>query len=589
MGDDAVEMGSSRVAAGFLPQAWRRDWLLGFFLVALTILAYQPVWHAGLIWDDDGHITPPKLRSLNGLVRIWTQPGAAQQYYPLVHTIFWVEHRLWGDATAGYHWQNILLHSFAALLLVKILSRLKIPGAWLAAALFALHPVEVESVAWISELKNTLSAVFYLSAALAYLGFDRNRNRGNYAAALGLFLLGLMSKTVIATLPGALLVIFWWQRGKLSWRRDVVPLVPFFVAGIGSGLFTAWMERKFIGAEGSEFDFTIIERCLIAGRAIWFYLGKLLWPVDLAFFYPRWNISQTVWWQYLFPGAALLLLGVMVWRRWRGPLAALLFFVGTLFPALGFFNVYPFRFSFVADHFQYLASIGPLTLLAAGITLSPNLLHKGKPSFQPLLCATMLLLLGILTWRQCGMYANAETLWRTSLRWNPDAWLAQYNLGTLLGTNGKLDEAVEHLREAVRLNPRYASAYSNLGKAYGSRHQMDDAIASEKEAMRLEPGNPKYLNDLAWIYATCPQAQLRNGAEAVRLAEQSCRITKRQDTAMLDTLAAAYAEAGKFDEAIKTTEEIYTLSLSAHDTNLMETARLRLDLYKVGKAYRDTP
>ena len=158
---------------------------LGSSCVVVTIIAYQPAWHAGFIWDDDKHITQPELRSLNGLARIWTQPGATQQYYPLVHSVFWVEHKLWGDATAGYHWVNILLHAFSALLLVKILRQLKIPGAWLAAALFALHPVEVESVAWISELKNTLSGVFYLGAALAYLGFDRNRNGGNYAAGFG--------------------------------------------------------------------------------------------------------------------------------------------------------------------------------------------------------------------------------------------------------------------------------------------------------------------------------------------------------------------------------------------------------------------
>ncbi|HEV7927839.1 MAG TPA: hypothetical protein VGR14_20995, partial [Verrucomicrobiae bacterium] len=297
-----------------------RVWLQALILVGAVVLAYQPVWHAGFIWDDDRHVTLPTLRSLHGLLRIWAQLGATQQYYPLVHSVFWVEHKLWGDATAGYHWLNILLHAFSALLLIKLLCQLKIPGAWLAGALFALHPVEVESVAWVSELKNTLSGVFYLSAALAYLRFDRNRKGEYYAIALGLFVLGLLSKTVIASLPAALLVIFWWQRGKLSWKQDVLPLIPFFLAGIGAGLLTAWVERKFIGAEGSEFHFSLVERCLIAGRDIWFYLGKLIWPADLAFIYPRWNVSQTVWWQYLFPAAIVLLLGVLVWLRWRGPL-----------------------------------------------------------------------------------------------------------------------------------------------------------------------------------------------------------------------------------------------------------------------------
>ena len=341
---------------GWLGNLWERGWVKGWLLLIAVILAYQPAWHGKPIWDDDAHLTPPGLRSSQGLARIWIEPGATQQYYPLVHSIFWIEYKLWGDATPGYHLINILLHAFAALLLWKILRRLQVPGAYLAAAMFALHPVCVESVAWISEIKNTLSGAFYLGAALAYLRFDRTRNWRFYFVTLGLFLLGLMSKTVIATLPAALLVVFWWQRGKLSWKQDVLPLIPFFAVGIGAGLFTAWVEWKFVGASGSGYDFSIMDRLLIAGRAIWFYLGKLVWPVDLAFIYPRWHVSRTVWWQSLFPITALLV-SVGLWllsRRNRAPLAAWLFFVGTLFPALGFFNVYPFCYSFVADHFQYL-------------------------------------------------------------------------------------------------------------------------------------------------------------------------------------------------------------------------------------------
>ena len=305
------------------------------------------------------------------MYRIWFELGATQQYYPLLHSAFWVEHNLWGDATLGYHLVNILLHAAAAVMVALVLRRLSVPGAYLAAAVFALHPVHVESVAWITELKNTLSIVFYLGAVLSYLAFDRTRKTRWWLGALGLFVLGLMSKTTAATLPAALLVIFWWQRGRLSWQRDVRPLAPFFVLGLLAGLLTAWVERKLIGAEGAAFDLTIVERCLLAGRAIWFYLGKLFWPTELIFIYPRWQVSQAVWWQYLFPAAALLLLAGL-WalrRRCRGPLAGLLFFVGTLLPALGFCNVYPFLYSFVADHFQYLASLGPITLAAAGVAL----------------------------------------------------------------------------------------------------------------------------------------------------------------------------------------------------------------------------
>ena len=322
-----------------------RDLLLAAALVSAVLLAYHPAWHGGLIWDDDGHVTRPELRSWQGLYRIWYEPGATQQYYPALHTAFWIEHRLWGDATLGYHLVNVLLHAAAAALVALVLRRLAVPGAYLAAAVFALHPVHVESVAWITEQKNTLSAVFYLAAMLVYLRFDRTRKLLPYCCALGLFVLGLESKTVTATLPAALLVIFWWQRGRLSWRRDVLPLVPFFVLGAAAGLVTAVFERKLIGAEGAAFDWSILDRCLIAGRAICFYLGKLFWPADLIFIYPRWHIDPSDWRQYLYPAAAVGLLAAAwaVWavRRWRGPLAAMLYFVGTLLPVLGFCNVYP--------------------------------------------------------------------------------------------------------------------------------------------------------------------------------------------------------------------------------------------------------
>jgi tetratricopeptide (TPR) repeat protein len=460
-------------------------------LVAAIIFVYQPVWHAGFIWDDRAHITSPELRSLDGLARIWVQLGATQQYYPLVHSVFWVEHRLWGDSALGYHLVNILLHALSALLLAKILRRLKIPGAWLAAAIFALHPVQVETVAWISELKNTLSGVCYLGAALAYLGFDRNRNGGNYALALGLFVLGLLSKTVIATLPAALLVVFWWQRGKLSWKQDVLLLMPFFIAGMGAGLFTAWVERKFIGAEGSEFNFSIIERFLIAGRAIWFYLGKLFWPVDLVFIYPRWKVSQTAGWQYLYPAVALLLLGALGWlrRRWRGPLAGLLFFGGTLFPALGFFNVYPFRYSLVADHFQYLAGIGPIVLVAAGISTRFNSLRRWRSFLEPALCGTLLAVLCVLTWRQGQTYQSDETLWRTTIARNPDDYWAYNNLGVVLAQKGLMDDAIPYFKKTLEKSPNFIEAHNNLGNALLQKGRVDEALECFKKAVGIDPAS----------------------------------------------------------------------------------------------------
>jgi hypothetical protein len=282
----------------------------------------------------------------------------------------------------------------------------------------------VESVAWISELKNTLSGTLYLGSALAYLSFYRESKKAFYAVALGLFLLALMAKTVVATLPAALLLVIWWKQGSLLWKRDTLPLVPFFIVGIGFGLLTAWVEQNLVGARGSEFDFSNIERFLIAGRAFWFYLEKLLWPVNLIFIYPRWDVNERVWWQYLFPAALLFLLLTALWaRRWRGTLVGVLFFAGTLFPALGFFNAYPFRFSYVADHFQYLASIGPIAVAGAGITTALDFLKKRNRFLGPLIYGTLIATLGVLTWRQAAMYKDTETLFRTTIERNPACWM----------------------------------------------------------------------------------------------------------------------------------------------------------------------
>jgi protein O-mannosyl-transferase len=462
--------------------------VIGLVLL-LTVTAYLPSIRGGMLWDDDGHVTKPELQSLDGLRRIWFEVGATQQYYPLLHSAFWVEHRLWGDSVVGYHLANVLLHVAAACLAYAVLLRLKIPGALLAAAIFAVHPVEVESVAWISEQKNTLSAVFYLSSMLAYLQFDETRKPSLHVLALVLFTLGLLTKTVTATLPAALLVIFWWQRGKLSWRRDVLPLVPFFLLGAAAGGLTALVERKLIGAEGAAFDLSVWQRGLIAGRAIWFYLGKLVWPANLIFIYPRWTVDPAVWWQWLFPLAALVATAAL-WaarKRSRAPLAAWLFFVGTLFPALGFLNVYPFVFSFVADHFQYLASLGMIALAAAAISLGIARLPQSLRPLGNLACGALVVGLAVLTMFQSSMYGNVVQLYKTTLARNPACWMACNNLGAYLQDHDRNDEAEPYLHAAIQLRPDYPEALANLGVYYSRIGQPQKAIDMYQRALKARP------------------------------------------------------------------------------------------------------
>ena len=310
---------------------------------------------------------------------------------------------------------------------------------------------------------------------------------------------GLLAKSVIATLPAALLLVFWWKRKTLRWKEDVLPLTPFFVVGVGMGLFTAWMERAMVIGLDRGSHLSLMARCLVPGRAVWFYLGKLVWPHPLIFIYPRWEVSGAVWWQYLFPVAALLL-AAGLWR-WRqrlgvGPLVALLFFVGTLFPALGFFDVYPFRFSYVADHFQYLACLGPLALAGAGIARGLGWLANRSAPLRPVGCAILLTALGALTWFQCGQYADIETLWRVTLAKNPSCWMAHDNLGAVLFNLGRTDEAAGQLKMALQLNPDDEKAHNSLGLLLSRNGELDAAITEFQKALAILPNYPDALNGL---------------------------------------------------------------------------------------------
>jgi tetratricopeptide (TPR) repeat protein len=494
------------------PPARSRAWLLLPALLIALLAAYQPAWHGGPIWDDEGHLTRPELRSAEGLGRIWSEVGATQQYYPVAHSAFWIEHALWGDNPTGYHLAGIALHAVSAFLLFLILRRLDVPGAVLAAVIFALHPIQVESVAWISELKNTLSGVFLLGAALAYLRYENEGRRpAIYVLSFVLFLMAVLSKTVAAVLPAALLIVGWWRRGTIEVRRDFVPLVPFFAAGLAAGLLTAWVERTFIGAAGPAFDLSAAERILVAGRALWFYAGKLFWPVPLIFNYPRWTVDTTAWWQYLFPlGAAAAFAACWALRRrTRAPLAGLALFAVALFPALGFVSVFPFRYSFVADHFAYLAAIPFAALAAARV--------PGRAIAMAACVAAAVL--GALTHAQSRDYRDAETLYRATIQRNPSSWLAQNNLGRLLLGQGRTDEALAPLEAAARLQPAYAEPFANLGRLHVRRGEHALAVEPLETALKLDPANAPAHYNLGVALQALGRAEAAAGefAEAARL------------------------------------------------------------------------
>ena len=539
-----------------VPGPWgAADWLVGLLLMAATLLVYERVWRAGFVWDDDAHVIRPELHPLRGLWRIWFEPGATQQYYPVLYSAFWLELRMWGYSAAGYHLANLALHGAAAWLLYLALRRLSVPGALLAAFAFAVHPVCVESVAWISEQKNTLSAVFYLAAALAYLRFDVRRSPSSYALGILLFGLALLSKTVTATLPAALLVVIWWKRGRISWKGDVAPLAPWLAMGAAAGAATAWMERTHVGATGAAFDLAFAERLLVAGRAIWFYLGKVFWPADLVFIYPRWTIDTGSLWQDLCPAfvAAALAALFLLQRRSRGPLAAALLFAGTLFPALGFVDVYPFRFSFVADHFEYLAAAMALSAAAAALALAVKRLPATKPAAMgAALCAVAAL--AALTWRQSAMYSDIGTLWQTTIERNPCCWLAHNNLGLALMADGQTDEAIAHYMRAIEINPGFAGAHNNLGIALMKRGQTGEAIAQYQRALELGPGDAEAHNNLA-------MALRKEGRLDDAVAQYGLALgIKPDDLATNFNLGNALLQEGRVPDAIARYEKALEIS-----------------------------
>jgi len=488
---------------------FRPSWLQGTgLLVILIFVSYSPVFKNSFIWDDYPYlINNPHLKDFQGLKRFWFDLVAMPQYHPLVFSSFWVEHKIWGFNPTGYHVTNVVIHCINACILWRILVLLKIKGSWLGASIFALHPVQVETVAWVVERKNLLSGLFFLSSIYAFLRFydpsqtvrpaeDKFKHLVAYLVSLFLFLCALASKNVACTLPAVVLLFFWWKQNRLS--KDVILFtMPYFVISLGYAFLTIWLEKFSAGAIGPEWELSFADRFLIAGRALWFYIGKLIFPIQLIFHYPRWIIDDSVWWLYLYP---LIFLGLLfsLWllrnKSGRGPLAGILLFSGTLFPALGFFNIFYMKYSFVADHWLYIPCIGMIILFSSGIGI---LLERGRAYRIFILLLCYISLLGATTWNQSHLYKDGTTLWRDTIRKNPGAWMAHNNLGNILVSEGKISEAVFSLREAIKIKPDFAFAHNNLGSALLVESNLDEAILHFRDAVRLKPDYAMAHNNLA--------------------------------------------------------------------------------------------
>jgi Tfp pilus assembly protein PilF len=513
-------------------------------IVLLTIAAYMPAMRAGFIWDDDDHLTAnPAMTAPDGLRRIWSSL-AVSRYYPLTLTSFWLQRRLWGLNPFPYHWVNIALHAANGVLVFLLLRRLRIPAAWLAAGLWMVHPVNVESVAWITELKNTQSGLFFFGALLLFLQFEERKQNRWYALALVSGACAILSKPSTVVLPAVLLLCIWWERGRWP-RLDLLRIMPFFILALAMSALTIVEQRWNITRAGTaEWKAGIAERFIIAGKAVWFYAAKLLWPAKLVFVYPRWEVTPNSLWDWL-PLASATASGIALWTWRRQPWAraglfGLGFFVTALLPVLGFFDVFYFRYSFVADHFQYLASLGIIASVSCAVVRS----RRGT-----VIGYTLALALAGLTWRQARVYRDAETVWRDTVRKNPGAWMAHNNLGKCLTDAGKFDEAIARIEQALRIKPDHAPAHNNLGLALQKTGRLRDAISHYEQALRLEPGHVEALSNLGVALAGM-------GAEREAVEHYERALQLRPDSALLRyNYGNALFRAGRIDQAIRQYEQ----------------------------------
>jgi len=470
-----------------MPPVLRSRLFLGACIVLAAVLCYIPAMRAGFIWDDDLLVTEnPLIQGAGSLPYIWAS-AASTDYTPLTTTAFWLQWRLWGDNAASYHLVNILFHALSALLLWRVLGRLAIPGAWLGAVLFAVHPVNAASVAWIAELKNALSLPFYLAAIGSYLRFLETRKAAPCLLALLVTACALLCKGSTVILPIVLLLCVWWKQPRVT-RHDLLCLLPFFLFSGAAAIVTIHFQSRIIDA--GVLPVPLPARVARAGRAIWFYLGKDIWPLHLCAVYPKWKLDNG-----LLPLILAIALAWGLWlgrKRWgRGPLFAWAYFVTALLPVLGILNMSFLDQAYVADWWQQLALPGVIALAAAALATAWLRTPRPARGAVSLFIALIVFFLGARTWSEASGYESMETHCRRTLACNPDAWTAHNNLGSVLSSQGRLDEAVREYQTALRLKPSDSSAHSNLGIVFVRLNRIDEAIAEYHSALGLAPDNAK--------------------------------------------------------------------------------------------------
>jgi len=514
-------------------------------IILVTLVVYAPAMRAEFVWDDQVYVTKnPLIRAPNGLLQFWfsTEPT---DYYPFTSSVLWFEWRLFGENATGYHILNILLHAANAILVWQVLKSLKIPAALLTGLLFATHPVNVASAAWIAEHKNTISTLFYLLSILSYLKFRNTDEISCYWKALVLFLLALLSKTSVVMMPFVILGIGWWQDERISWE-DLRHALPFFGLSILLGLVTVWFQyTNAIAQETVRYD-DFLSRLAIAGRAVWFYLSKALFPVRLCFIYPRWELPATSVFSFL-PIILLIMFFTFLWinrKKWGRPLLfAVGYFVVTLIPVLGFLDIYFMQFSLVADHWQYVSIVGITALLAGG---GATMLRNWGARYPFMLMAGLALIAVFagLSWQRAHIFKNEEALWCDTISKNRAAWMPHNNLGIVLMSDGRYRESVHHFSEALRIKQDYWVAWYNMGNAFLEWEKPDKAITSYFESLKLKPRNAAALNNLGYALFQTGRVE-----EAIQFYSEALKVEPLYENAHLN-LGDAMTKLGKLEEAV---------------------------------------
>jgi Flp pilus assembly protein TadD len=518
-------------------------------LIAAALLIDAPALRGGWIWDDDLLVASnADLRTLPGLARLWFA-APATDYWPLTWTLLWLEWHLWGDAPLSYHLGTLALHIGSGLLLWRVLGRLGLRHTWLGGLLFVVHPLAVESVAWISEIKNTLSLPLFLLACDAWLDAEEGKPTG-YARSMLFYLLALLAKTSTIMLPLVLALYCWWKRGRIT-RVELLRLLPCAVIALIFGAITVHFQSHGDVNSGVTLN-AIVPRVIGAGTAICFYLGKFLWPINLLPIYPRWDFDPPSLLQVL-TLPALAALPVLLWTQratWgRHALFGFGFFLVNLLPVIGLVRMMYSAISPVADHLVYLPMIGLVALVAA---LLDRIAERIPASLHPVAVGTLALALAAIAWQSrtnAARFANADTFWTYALEHNPEAWSAHNGLGSVLMDSGHLPEAIAQFDQALQLNPDSAEAHFDLGNAEFQLGHLPEAIAQYENAARLRPRDARINYNLA-------NAERRAGRIADALAHYQQAIDLSPDAAEIhDNFATALMQSGHAADGIAQYEQ----------------------------------